>query len=168
MLLSLQLLFLRFATRNTFRSCLNEHYNIIFVLDMCSLSNRLKFKLNKICKDKDWKSKLSFCIIWLRIFYQFSWVHGRLPETENKRMRQISGLKSGRGWAAVAYKRVFELAFDWKTKRLFTKWSLTGGGCLREVVARRDLTVFLNFCKDLWRNWSWAMKTPYKCTLGTG
>ena len=41
----------------------------------------------------------------------------------------------------VAYKRVFETVFDWETKRLFTKWSLTGGGRLREVVARRELTV---------------------------
>ena len=41
----------------------------------------------------------------------------------------------------VAYKRVFETVFDWETKRLFAKWSLTGGGRLRGVVARRELTV---------------------------
>ena len=35
----------------------------------------------------------------------------------------------------VAYERVFKTVFDWETKRLFTKWSLTGGGRLREVVA---------------------------------
>ena len=46
---------------------------------------------------------------------------GRLPETENKRICVISGLKS--------------------CLRLFTKWSLTGGGRLREVVAMRELTV---------------------------
>ena len=43
----------------------------------------------------------------------------------------------------VAYERVFKTVFDWETKRLFTKWSLTGGGRLREVVARRELTVYI-------------------------
>ena len=47
---------------------------------------------------------------------------GRLPETENKRI---------------------ETVFNWETKRLFTKWLLTGGGRLREVVAMRKLTVFI-------------------------
>ena len=41
----------------------------------------------------------------------------------------------------VAYERVFETVFSQETKRLFAKWSLTGGGRLREVVARRELTV---------------------------
>ena len=31
---------------------------------------------------------------------------------------------------------------DWEAKRLSAKWSLTGGGRLREVVAMRVLTVF--------------------------
>ena len=70
---------------------------------------------------------------------------GRLPETENKRICQISGLKSGRGplkiWVVVASERALETVFKWGTKRLFTKWSLTGGGRLREVVALRELTV---------------------------
>ena len=35
----------------------------------------------------------------------------------------------------------FETVFDWETKGLFVKWSLTGGGRLREVVAMRELTV---------------------------
>ena len=65
---------------------------------------------------------------------------GRLPETENKRICQISGLKSGPGpleiWVVVAYERAFETVFNWETKRLFTKWSLTGGGRLREVSGR--------------------------------
>ena len=42
----------------------------------------------------------------------------------------------------VDYERVSETVFDWETKRLFIEWSLTGGGHLREVVARRELTVF--------------------------
>ena len=42
----------------------------------------------------------------------------------------------------VAYERVFETVFDGETKGLIAKWSLTGGGRLREVVAMRDLTVF--------------------------
>ena len=43
----------------------------------------------------------------------------------------------------VAYERVFETVFDWETKGLFVKWSLTGGGRLREVVAMRELTVLI-------------------------
>ena len=30
----------------------------------------------------------------------------------------------------VAYKRIFEIVFDWKAKRLFTKWLLARGGHL--------------------------------------
>ena len=36
----------------------------------------------------------------------------------------------------------FETLFECETKRLFTKWPLTGDGRLREVVASRRLTVF--------------------------
>ena len=43
--------------------------------------------------------------------------------------------------ALVAYERIFETEFDRETKQLFSKWLPTGGGCLREVVARRELTV---------------------------
>ena len=39
---------------------------------------------------------------------------------------------------------VFETVFDWETKRLFEKWSLTEGGRLREVVAMRELTVMVS------------------------
>ena len=81
---------------------------------------------------------------------------GRLLETENvkwKRICQMSGLKSGRGpleiWVVVAYKRALETVFNWETKGLFTKWSLTGGGRLREVVALRELTV-LGHVKLTW------------------
>ena len=42
----------------------------------------------------------------------------------------------------IAYEGVFETVLDWETKGLFVKWSLTGGGRLREVVAMRELTVF--------------------------
>ena len=48
----------------------------------------------------------------------------------------------------LAYGRVFETVFVWETKRLFVKWSLTGGSRLREVVAMRELTVF--FCLQAW------------------
>ena len=41
----------------------------------------------------------------------------------------------------ITYKRVFETAFEWETKRLFTKWSLTRVGRLWEVFAMRELTV---------------------------
>ena len=60
---------------------------------------------------------------------------------------QICGPKSDHGClrklitAVVAYKRVFKTVFDWDTKWLFTKWSLMGGGRLREVVTRGELTV---------------------------
>ena len=72
---------------------------------------------------------------------------GRLPESENKRICQISGLKSGLGPSRnLSGGRLYERALE--TKRLFTKWSLTGGGRLREVVAMRELTVVK--AKGLW------------------
>ena len=44
----------------------------------------------------------------------------------------------------VTYERALEIVFDSETKRLFTKWSLTGGGHLREevAIAMRELTVY--------------------------
>ena len=68
-------------------------------------------------------------------------------EIENKRICWIFGLKSGHGhfkyhiWEVMAYEIVFETVFDWETKWLLTKWSLTGSGCLQEVVTMRELTV---------------------------
>ena len=44
----------------------------------------------------------------------------------------------------ISDKRVFETVFDWETKRLFVKWSLTGGGRLREVVATRECSTYLS------------------------
>ena len=35
----------------------------------------------------------------------------------------------------VAYERIFEIVFELKQNRLVTKWPLTRGGRLREVVA---------------------------------
>ena len=50
---------------------------------------------------------------------------GRLPETENKRIYQISGPKSGGGrfgnLRSDRLRRVFETVFDWEIKRLFVK-----------------------------------------------
>ena len=70
---------------------------------------------------------------------------GRLLETENKRIRVISGLKSGSGpLRNLSGGRLRESSCNSiciETKRLFMKWSLTGGGRLREVVAMRELTV---------------------------
>ena len=72
---------------------------------------------------------------------------GCLPETENKRMYQISGPKSGcccfGDLGSSRLRESFETVFDRETKGLFVKWSLTGGGCLREVVPMRELTVYL-------------------------
>ena len=72
---------------------------------------------------------------------------GGLPETENKRICQISGLKSGRGrFRNLSGGRLRESSgnkYLTETQRLFTKWSLTGGGRLREVVAMRELTVYI-------------------------
>ena len=49
---------------------------------------------------------------------------GRLQETENKRICQISVLKSGHGrWEILgfaAYEKVFETVFEWETKLLFS------------------------------------------------
>ena len=47
-------------------------------------------------------------------------------------------------WEVVAYERVFETVFNWETKQLlFYKWLLTGGVCLAEVVAMKELNVLL-------------------------
>ena len=63
---------------------------------------------------------------------------GCLPETQNKRIYQISGPKSGCG----RLQESFWNSADWETKGLFVKWLLTRGGRLREVVAmQRELTV---------------------------
>ena len=37
----------------------------------------------------------------------------------------------------------FETLLDCGTKWLFIKWSLTGGVCLGEVIAMRELTVLI-------------------------
>ena len=38
---------------------------------------------------------------------------------------------------------MFDTVFDWETKPSFLKWSLTGGGRLRKVVAMREFTVVI-------------------------
>ena len=45
----------------------------------------------------------------------------------------------------MAYDRVFETVLEHERKRLFTKWSLTRGDRLREVVAMRELTVLSGY-----------------------
>ena len=74
---------------------------------------------------------------------------GRLlgAETQRDIICRISGLKSGRSRGeiqlVVACESVYMyILLDWEAKRLSAKWSLTGGGRLREVVAMRVLTVF--------------------------
>ena len=73
---------------------------------------------------------------------------GRLlgAETQRNIMCRISSLKSGsRGeiQLVVACESVYMyILLDWEAKRFSAKWSLTGGGRLREVVAMRVLTVF--------------------------
>ena len=74
---------------------------------------------------------------------------GRLlgAETQRNIICRISGLKSGssRGeiQLAVACESVYKyILLVWEAKRLSAKWSRTGGGRLREVVAMRVLTVF--------------------------
>ena len=71
---------------------------------------------------------------------------GCLPETQNKRIYQISGPKSGCGrlgnLGSGRLRESFWNSADWETKGLFVKWLLTRGGRLREVVAmQRELTV---------------------------
>ena len=73
---------------------------------------------------------------------------GRLlgAETQRNIMCRISSLKSdsrGEIQLVVACESVYMyILLDWEAKRLSAKWSLTGGGRLREVVAMRVLTVF--------------------------
>ena len=98
---------------------------------------------------------------------------GCLPETENKRICIISGLKSGRGlyrnWVVVPYKRALETVFNWETKRLSTKWSLTGGGPLREVVGMRELTVLTKLIEATEICWTRGIPCIlYSATNSTG
>ena len=53
-------------------------------------------------------------------------------------------------WVVVVYKRALGTVFDWETKRLFTKWSLTEDGRLWEVVVMRELTVFIKSLLSRW------------------
>lgn len=68
---------------------------------------------------------------------------GRLPEAKKrKKICQTSGLKTGRGLlrslnSSGLCERALGTVFDLETKRLFTKWSLPGGG--------RDESVDCNF-----------------------
>ena len=77
---------------------------------------------------------------------------GRLPKQKRKGLvYQISGPKSGRGrFGNLGSGRLRESFWNsvWlRNKRIICKvvaygrWSLTGGGRLREVVAMRELTV---------------------------
>ena len=54
--------------------------------------------------------------------HSWSWQVVANRATENKRMCQISGLKSGPGrlniWGVVADEGVYEIVFNWETKRL--------------------------------------------------
>ena len=90
---------------------------------------------------------MNFCDIRATVLLQ-SYVimpGGRLPETENKRICQISGPKSGRGRLRNLRGGRLRESFwnsDWlRNKTVICKWSFTGGGGLREVVAMRELTV---------------------------
>ena len=79
-----------------------------------------------------------------------------LPETENKILCQTSCLKTGRGHVrnlVVSFESALVTVFDLETKQLFTKWSLTAGVHLWEVLAMRELTVL-----------TWLFKS---CHLGT-
>ena len=68
---------------------------------------------------------------------------GRLPETENKRICQISGLKSGcgplRNLSVVAYERALETVFELKNKTVvyevvaYGRWSLMRSGRYERV-----------------------------------
>ena len=62
---------------------------------------------------------------------------GRLPAAENKRICQISGLKSDPGRLniseVVAYEGVYEKVFNCETNRLFKKWSLSRSGRYERV-----------------------------------
>ena len=71
---------------------------------------------------------------------------GRLPEIQNKRIRRISGLKSGRGRLRIQVVVTREFLKQYltdKQNRIFTKWSLTGRGRYEGV----DCT-FINFAKS--------------------
>ena len=85
---------------------------------------------------------MNFCDIRATVLLQ-SYVimpGGRLPETENKRICQISGPKSGRGRLRNLRSGRLRESF-WK--RLTGKQNgYLQSGRLREVVAMRELTVY--------------------------
>ena len=62
---------------------------------------------------------------------------GRLPETKNKRIYQISGPKSGHGRLQESFWNSVWL----RNQRIIWKVVAKGGGRLREVVALREFTV---------------------------
>ena len=65
---------------------------------------------------------------------------GRLPETKNKRVCQISGLKSGRCRLRNLWSGRFRESF-WNSIGVRNKTRYLQSGCLREVVAMRELTI---------------------------
>ena len=93
-------------------------------------------------------SKMNFCDIRATVLLQ-SYVimrGGRLLKKTKEYVKFLAQKVVTVVWeiyTVVTYERVFETVFDWATKWLFVKWSLTGGGCLREVVAMRELTVLI-------------------------
>lgn len=81
-----------------------EVFSVLLLLCICQYSGPAKLK--------NWTSDL---------WHSSNSSRGcRLSQTENKRMRGV--------WEVVAYQRVFETVFGWKTKQLFTKRSFTRSG----------------------------------------
>ena len=84
--------------------------------------------------------KPELCGIWV-VFLTIIRDHVGWSFTGNRRQKKMSDFwpkKWSRSLqkfrAVVAYERVVETVFDWEAKRLFRKWSLTGGGRLGATV----------------------------------
>ena len=122
-------------------------HNIMHECDNPLFYRHLFCKSAAIICQQTWSAlfKINFCDIWSTVFLQ-SYVimpGGRLPETENKRICQISGPKSGRGrlrnLRSGRLRESFWNSVWLRNKRIICKvvaygrWSLTRSGRYERV-----------------------------------
>ena len=104
-------------------------------------------------------SKINFCDIRATVFFNHTWSCRVVAYRKQRTKEYIKFLAQTVVAVALEIKvvvtceRVFETVFDWETKGLFVKRSLTGGGRFREVVAMRELTIFELRSKGLYSVW---------------
>ena len=104
-------------------------------------------------------SKINFCDIRATVFLQSYLIMpgGRLPETKNKRIYQISGRKTGHGrlgnLGSGHLRESFWNSVWLRNKRIicevvaYGRWSLTRSGRYERVDCRYFINILLLFCK---------------------